>query len=39
MPLLALAGLIINVAVLLWLSRRLLGVPVGWGRTVLVSVN
>lgn len=31
-------GTIINVAVLWWLSRRLLGVPIGWARTVAVSV-
>lgn len=31
-----LIGVVINVVLLLWLSRRLLGVPVGWGRTALM---
>lgn len=29
-------GTLINVVVLMYLSRRLLGVPVGWGRTLIV---
>ncbi|MCC2594149.1 AarF/ABC1/UbiB kinase family protein [Tessaracoccus sp. OS52] len=36
--LIALLGTAFNVGVLLVLSRRLLGVPVGWGRTVLVGL-
>ncbi len=30
-------GTLVNVALLMYLSRRLLGVPVGWGRTLVVS--
>lgn len=36
--LIALLGTAFNVGVLLVLSRRLLGVPVGWGRTVLIGL-
>ena len=31
-------GTLINVVVLMYLSRRLLGVPVGWGRTLIVCL-
>lgn len=30
-------GTLTNVALLMYLSRRLLGVPVGWGRTLIVA--
>ncbi|MDO5677157.1 MAG: hypothetical protein Q4G35_06575 [Propionibacteriaceae bacterium] len=33
----AVLGTVVNVLILFHVARRLLGVPVGWGRTVLIS--